>query len=335
MTDGIKRGFKRKTIIRTIKHKMTKWLESITDEPLRARVANHYFVSGGAIASMLQGDLPNDYDVYLTDLDVARDLANYYITELLKTEEGEHKVLADNDEEVQNKTSDLVHRIEVRVVEDRVRIMIKSAGVLEADEGVDGYRYFECLPPSELDTYVQRLRKKKDKDFKPALATSNAISLHGGVQVIFRFVGTPDVVHKNFDFVHCLGYYWPEQDAATHPDGLAISAETLEAVLAKELRYVGSMYPICSVFRTKKFINRGWTITAGTMLKICWDVSQLDLSLPSVLQEQLVGMDAAYFMQVIALLKEKGEIDRTYLYEIINRVFDTDEFNTEWMDNGG
>jgi hypothetical protein len=323
VTDDVKRGFKRKTIIRSIKHKMRQWLDSITDEALRGRVEKHYFVSGGAIASMLMGDLPNDYDVYLTDLEVAKDLAGYYLAELQKVEEGEE----------QSKSSDLVSRIEARVVDGRVRIMIKSAGVLDDEYGVDGYRYFEALPPAEMDKYIDRLRKKKGKDFKPALATSNAISLHGGVQIIFRFVGTPDKVHENFDFVHCTGYFWPaEYLPGRFENGLVIKPEAMEAILARELRYVGSLYPICSMFRIKKFLNRGWTVTAGTMLKIAWDISQLELQYPSVMQDQLVGMDAAYFHQVIQLLKEKGEIDRTYLYEIVERVFDTDEFNTEWMD---
>lgn len=323
MTSDVKRGFKRKTIIRTISHKMNKWLESIADEPLRERVRRAYFVSGGAIASMLLGDLPNDYDVYMTDLEVARDLANYYLAELQKPEEGEN---------ASDKTSELVSKVEARIVDDRVRIMIKSAGVLDAEQGLDGYQYFEQLPVAEMDQYIERLRKKKDKDFHPAIATSNAISLHGGVQIIFRFVGTPDVVHKNFDFVHCLGYYHPNVHSFDDSSGLQITTATLESILTRELQYVGSMYPICSMFRIKKFVNRGWTITAGTMLKISWDISKLDLHIPSVLQEQLVGMDAAYFHQVICLLKEAGDIDRTYLFEIVNRVFDTNEFNTEWMD---
>jgi hypothetical protein len=144
------------------------------------------------------------------------------------------------------------------------------------------------------------------------------------VQVIFRFTGPPEEIHHNFDFVHCTNWY---ADGELH-----LNQAALEAILSKELQYIGSLYPICSVFRIKKFLQRGWTITAGTMLKISWDISELDLSQREVLQEQLVGMDAAYFHQVIALLREGDTIDRTYLYELINRVFDTDEFNSEWMD---
>lgn len=59
------------------------------------------------------------------------------------------------------------------------------------------------------------------------------------------------------------------------------------------------------------------------MLKIAFDISQLDLKNPSVLREQLVGVDYAYFYQVLGLLNNRaGNIDRTYLIEVINKVFD-------------
>ena len=98
----------------------------------------------------------------------------------------------------------------------------------------------------------------------------------------------------------------------------------MESTLSKELKYIGSLYPICSMFRLKKFIKRGWTITAGEMLKIAWDINKLDLSKIDILQDQLVGVDAAYFNQIINILKSESNqsIDRTYIFELVNRVFD-------------
>jgi hypothetical protein len=79
------------------------------------------------------------------------------------------------------------------------------------------------------------------------------------------------------------------------------------------------------MFRLKKFIKRGWTITAGEMLKIAWDINKLDLNDRLVLQDQLTGVDAAYFRQIIDLLnKDDKPIERTYLFELINRIFDED-----------
>jgi hypothetical protein len=89
------------------------------------------------------------------------------------------------------------------------------------------------------------------------------------------------------------------------------------------------------MFRIKKFLNRGWTITAGEMLKIAWDISKLDLDDMAVLYDQLIGVDAAYFHQLITILKkvDRTELDRTYLFEAINRVFDQkDESEDEFHD---
>ena len=99
----------------------------------------------------------------------------------------------------------------------------------------------------------------------------------------------------------------------------------MEATLTKELKYVGSRYPICSLFRLKKFIRRGWTITAGETLKIAWDINKLNLMDREILYDQLCGVDAAYFHEIIAALKGVGDIERTYLFELINRVFDGEE----------
>ena len=107
---------------------------------------------------------------------------------------------------------------------------------------------------------------------------------------------------------------------------MELRVEALESTLARELKYVGSRYPVCSMFRLKKFIKRGWTITAGEMLKIAWDISKLDLNDREVLQDQLTGVDAAYFRQIIDLLaKDDKPIERTYLFELINRIFDEDQ----------
>lgn len=297
------RGFKRKTIERTIRGKMNAWMKTLPEE-LAARVKDDYIVTGGAIASMCMGELPNDYDVYFKTPDVALHIANHYISKLATTEK--------------------ISEIKATIVDgNRVSILIKSAGILEEGTDADSYQYFETLSPAQMDEYFTK-EKKEDKaePFKAALISTNAISLHNSVQLITRFIGEPEWIHTNYDFVHCTNWF-------TNQGGLVLRQPALEAIMTKELKYVGSLYPLCSMFRLKKFIKRGWTITAGEMLKIGWDISHLDLGNPIVLREQLVGVDAAYFMQLLSLLKDKQDIDRTYLFECVNRVFDDapDEHN--------
>lgn len=299
--EKINNGFKRTTIVKIIENKITKWIKSISDKELGKKVAESYMVTGGAITSLLLGEKPNDYDIYLTDKDVAVELANYYLKDY--------------------KTNDCVSRIEARKTDNGVKINIKSAGIIQGDKNPgDDYEYFEL--GGDISKYLDKnkLRKNlKSNEFKPIMITDNAISLSNDVQVILRFVGSPEEIHKNFDFVHTTNYYTPKT-------GLVLNPIALENILSKTLKYVGSLYPICSIFRIRKFINRGWTITAGEVLKICWDINNLNLKDMAVLQEQLIGVDSAYFYEVLNIIKKDSEkiLDRTYLFSILNTVFDSE-----------
>ncbi len=93
--------------------------------------------------------------------------------------------------------------------------------------------------------------------------------------------------------------------------------------MARELRYVGSKYPICSLIRLRKFVRRGWYVNAGQILKMVMQVSELDLKSVEVLEDQLTGVDVAYFLEVIDKLKAKDpqKVNTAYLVEILDRMF--------------
>lgn len=302
--EKIDRSFKTKTIEKTIKSKINSWLASITDEDLREEVRKHYIVTGGAITNMLLGELPNDYDVYLDDYDVAVKLVNYYIATFPKT--------------------DKISDIKAEVKDGRIHIMIKSSGILSDDIDNNGYQYFETLAAEEVSQYLENFDKIKYNEnsdkYKVVHITSNAISLSNDVQIITRFVGNASEIHKNFDFVHTTNYY-------TEYEGLILNMDAVVSTITKELRYVGSRYPICSLFRIRKFLKREWTITAAELFKISWDINQLKLDNVDVLQEALIGVDAAYFEEIISILKKEHffgkPLERTYLFELLARVSDS------------
>jgi hypothetical protein len=302
-------GFKKKTITKIIKSKINQWLNTIDNEELKEKIRSNYILTGGAICSMLQGETPNDFDIYFKDQDVCLHVANYYLSKI-------------------EKKSDLVGYIQAKPVDGHVRIMIKSAGIVEGVDGLDGYRFFELCPPEELDKYMDKDILKKKEKYSVSLISTNAISLNDGIQIVTRFVGEPDAIHHNYDFIHTTNYY-------TERTGLVLNQPALESIISKEIRYVGSLYPVCSMFRLKKFIKRGWSVTAGEMLKIAFDISKLDLSRPEVLREQLVGVDYAYFSQILSILNSGSrEIDRTYLAEVINKVFDkVDDHEQDALEN--
>ena len=124
--------------------------------------------------------------------------------------------------------------------------------------------------------------KSCSSGFTPLYFSKNAITLSGGIQLVLRFCGNIESVHKTFDFVHSKNYY---------ADGeLVLDQFSLESILAKELHYVGSGFPVSALYRVFKFTKRGWKIPPGELMKICYDISKLDLDDPSVIEDQLGGV---------------------------------------------
>ncbi len=160
----------------------------------------------------------------------------------------------------------------------------------------------------------------KRTKYRVLFVTSNAITLSDQMQLVLRFQGEPEQIHENYDFVHCTSY-WTSWDKK-----LTLRQEALECIIAKELKYIGSKYPICSVIRTRKFITRGWTINAGAYCKMAYQISKLDMDNVQVLEDQLVGVDSAYFTQLISQLKNSsttidGRVDGSYLMTLIDKIF--------------
>ena len=319
---------KARIIRMTLARKFDHFLESIEDATLKEEIKNNTIITGGCIVSLLQNEDVSDFDLYFRTSDVAFKVAKYYIERFLKNPPTTFK---DNNGQVV--------RIGVKQESDRIRIVIKSAGVA-GEIGQNDYQYFETLPEVQADEaqgqFLETAMKnaddaddesagkldedkndKKAKKYRPIFITSNAITLSNKMQIVVRFFGEPDQIHDNYDFVHCTNYWtsWDRQ--------LTLRPDALEAILTKDLRYVGSKYPICSLIRSRKFIKRGWNINAGQYVKMAWQIGQLDLTNLHVLEEQLIGVDAAYFRQLIEVLQKKDpeKVDGAYLMSVIDKVF--------------
>lgn len=172
---------------------------------------------------------------------------------------------------------------------------------------------------------------KYKKGYQPFIVTSNAITLSDDVQIVIRFYGEPDQVHEYYDFVHCTNYFIPHKNELVLPQG------ALQSILTKELTYVGSKYPLASIVRTRKFIQRGFNINAGQYLKMIMQLNKLSLDDPIVLEEQLIGMDLTYFSMIIELMheaKDKGEkFDSDFMNKIIDKVFNEENVEENEQEN--
>lgn len=312
---------KAKTIKKVIRDKVDQWLASIEDDAVRDLASKNTIVTGGCIASMLLREPVNDFDLYFTNRETTLAVAKYYVSRFKSKNAAGIEV-----------------PIFVEDKDDRIRIVVKSAGVASEEGAQSPYEYFESRPDDEASRYVgevlgdagdieealeetnalalDAIDDGKPK-YRPVFLSTNAITLSHRVQIVLRFFGDADTIHTNYDFVHCTNY-WTSKDGE-----LTLRQPALESLLARELRYVGSKYPICSVIRLRKFIKRNWTVNAGQILKMMLQVSELDLKDHAVLQDQLTGVDAAYFVQLVSKVKEKDpdKVNSAYLVEIIDRMF--------------
>jgi hypothetical protein len=320
---------KKKTINAVICKKFDDFLGSIKDEKVRGLVEKNSIITGGCIASMLLREDVNDYDVYFTDRETVIAVSEYYVEEFKKIKNPKH----DDDRE-----------IDIHVDKDsdpyRVKIHIQSAGIA-GENDKDDYKYFEQYPEEEGISYIENLTESlvekeevakteetttaSTERYRPVFLSANAITLSNSVQLVIRFYGKPEEIHDNYDYVHCTNY-WSSKERK-----LALNQAALESLLSRELQYVGSKYPLASVIRSRKFLKRGWTINAGQYLKMAFQISKLDLTSIPTLEDQLIGVDVAYFMQLIDGLKNHAEKEKEegrefkleygYLATIIDKIF--------------
>jgi hypothetical protein len=282
-----------KNIKKALNAKVEDWLKSIEDKGIVKIIRENVLITGGAIVSMLNNDEVNDYDVYFRTKEACIKVAEYYANIFNKTHSA---------------------RVEIKVDNDRVQCFIQSAGVA-AEEGENGIT-------DETEPFVESptINDEKPK-YRPVFFSTNAISLSDKIQLVIRFHGSPDEIHTNYDFIHCTCCY------SFFDNEITLPARALESIINKELHYIGSKYPVCSIIRTRKFISRGWTINAGQYLKMCLQVSELDLKDLQTFKDQLAGVDSAYFNQAIYQIEKMKEtnpnlhIDNSYLFEVINRIF--------------
>jgi len=321
----------RKAIKSTLKRKFNDWLESIKDENVKELVKNNTIITGGCIASMMLKEEINDFDIYFTNKETTKVVANYYVdmfNEKHKDNKNKcgykHKAFViDGALNISEQIKDAGERewktkMLEEIPEDRIKIIMRSDGVAVASSAKKIIEDADEIN-GDILSEIEEQSDNKEK-YRPLFLSTNAITLSNKIQLIIRFYGNADEIHDNFDFIHCTNYWESiNGELTTHKDAL-------ESLLSKNLRYHGSKYPLASIIRTRKFIKRGWHINAGQYLKMVFQLNEIDLTDIVALEEQLVGVDTIYFMQLISSLKEqieKNEISLSgdYVSSIIDKIF--------------
>ena len=331
-----------KTIKQVLKKKFNDFVSSIDDDKVRKLVKKNSIITGGSIASMLMGEKVNDYDIYFKNKETVLAVCDYYINKFITNKEKDHKrcpvfsvldyttdtptyTIKNNDidenreQEIRNDFNRILNngcdvfsgRIIVRVISDGVAYEDNFEFDENPNESVDIDEDFE-----NTTTDTELVEKSK---YRPVYISTNAITLSNNVQLIIRFFGDADEIHENYDFEHCTCYWESDSNNLTLPE------PALECLLTKELRYRGSKYPLASIIRARKFLLRGFSINAGQYLKMCIQLNDLELRNRYVLEDQLMGVDALYFSDMIRNIpKDKfidDMVDASYLLEMINKFF--------------
>lgn len=298
-----------KNIKKHLNNKLRDWISNIEDKKIKTILKENVIVTGGAIVSLLTGEPVHDYDVYFKTKEAVLAVANYYVS----------KWNAEHPDKP----------VSVRVNEETGKIdcFVSSKGIADEEENAtDTISYnFDTTEEEDAEIGVEHEPDESTEDskekYRPRFITSNAITLSHKVQIVIRFYGEVEEIHKNYDFAHCTCAWsaWNNE--------LFLPQKALECIINKELYYIGSKYPLCSIIRTRKYLERGYHINAGQYVKMCMQLNELDLKDVKVLEDQLTGVDTTYFQMMVEALQkhmeETGEqkVDTTYAMNLINKLF--------------
>lgn len=333
----------RKNIKTKLAGKFMSWVKSIEDDNVRKLVQENSVITGGAIVSLLQDQEPNDYDIYFKNFETTFAVAQYYTKKWNKSHPKKLVTLQVIDEETNEKTFEqefeethgmfTIGSLDLPKLgssKKRVKVFVQSLGIHKHKK------------EDEEKPTQEEQEEEKAKKYKPVFMSPNAITLADGIQVIIRFYGSIKEIHESFDYVHCTnswepdpnGAYWNKKELL-RTGKLNLKTEALAAIMTKELRYIGSKYPIASVLRMRKFIARDMTINAGQVLKMVFQIQDLNLKDTKVLEDQLTGVDLFYMQQVLDIIGNKKmddplfNFDSTYMIKVVEEIFDKSEQEDE------
>ena len=162
---------------------------------------------------------------------------------------------------------------------------------------------------NDLDFYMEDPSKKDEiiallsKYFKePPFQSPNCITFKRKstgsrkvwtAQLITRFAGPPKRLFDNFDFTITTGAY------SFRRGEFEFGERYLQDLASKRLVFMGSsMYPICALWRTKKYQAKGYYLPGSTIMHISLSIVRLEIKTYKELKEQLLGIDTMFLQNL-------------------------------------
>lgn len=139
-------------------------------------------------------------------------------------------------------------------------------------------------------------------------------------QAIKVYHGTPYDIIEKFDFTICQGAY----------DFLAndfyLGENFLKHLAQKRLVYTGlSEFPIASLYRLKKYIQRGFACSGIEIIKLALQIQRLEISNYGQLRRQLMGIDTLFLKELMDQLDAEKKYDLEECIEML-----TDHLEGKW-----
>ncbi|WP_396189917.1 hypothetical protein [Flavobacterium sp.] len=162
---------------------------------------------------------------------------------------------------------------------------------------------------NDLDFYMINPQKRKEveaffeKYFIKEYSSINAITYvrkspksnkKWRIQLIIKFTGNPYDIFEWFDFTITHGAYRFDVKQFEFGDRF------FQDVSKRRLVYSGnSQYPICAMYRTKKYVSRGYDLPGATIMHIALCIIQLKIESYADLKAQLMGIDTMYLQKLL------------------------------------
>lgn len=260
------------------------FFETAPDE-IREKIRGKFFLAGGTLSSILTNEEVNDYDIYFTEYEAL----DAYM-----------KAIAKKYDDITWKP-----RYVYRNSNNKNGEVTITTTVMDVSD----------------DLYLQGV--SNDPNYSSCddsiFISENAVTFENKFQVIFRFIGEPEVITEQFDFDHCCAYIKHECNK-----GLVVPNHTIKSLMTKELKVRGTKYPIDTIHRSRKYIERGYTLDIVEMLKLVMAINDLSLRDTMVFRDQMIGIDALYLRAFIETI-DSGDVEignSESIFDILREAYD-------------
>lgn len=204
---------------------------------------------------------------------------------------------------------------------------------------------------NDLDFYMTDITRKQEVDdflriFFPEhpYKSDNALTYKRqssrsrkvwSVQLITRFHGTPQDILDTFDFTVTQGIYSFVSNTFTFGDRF------FQDLASKRLTYLGmSRFPICAMYRTKKYQERGYSVPGSTIMHIALSIVRLEIKTYKDLKQQLMGIDTMYLQGLLNKSQYADDIPVDYgqfMADAFSRIDgieqDPEDYNEAWKES--